>query len=100
MTGQWNLVASHGTVLFYLATHEEATIRQVAHDIDLTERRVSQIIHDLSQSDILIVERRGRRNSYRVNPHAPFENPLQEVPMGKVVSLVRDAHQRKESGQS
>lgn len=81
-------MASHGTVLFYLVAHNQATIREIAHELDLTERRVSQVIRDLSEWDMLSVEKHGRRNRYRVNPDAAFENPMRDVPMENVVQLV------------
>lgn len=91
MTTNWCLVASHGTVLFYLAAHQQATIREVASCVDLTERRVSQIIQDLADQEMLRVERRGRRNVYQINEDAPFVNPLREVSVGEVVKLIQSA---------
>ena len=91
MTTNWCLVASHGTVLFYLAAHRQATIREVASCVDLTERRVSQIIQDLADEEMLTVERHGRRNVYQINDKAPFANPLREVSVGEVVKLIQGA---------
>jgi DNA-binding transcriptional regulator GbsR (MarR family) len=82
-------MASHGTVLFYLARHHNATIREIAGATELTERRVSQIIRDLSDTEMLQVERRGRRNVYEINDDATFTNPLNDVRMGTVVDLIR-----------
>jgi hypothetical protein len=84
-------MASHGTVLFYLATHSAATIREISGAMNLTDRRVSQIIHDLADSDVLLIERRGRRNLYQVNPDATFHNPVRELRMSTVVELIRDS---------
>jgi DNA-binding MarR family transcriptional regulator len=91
MTANWRLMASHGTVLFYLVTRPDATIREIAGATELTERRVSQIIRDLSRSDVLQVHRHGRRNMYTVNDDATFATPVQDIRMGSVVSLIREA---------
>jgi hypothetical protein len=87
----WTLMASHGTVLFYLATHDDATIREVAIAAELTERRVSKIIRDLSDDRVLIVERRGRRNFYDINRDATFATPMSNVRLGTVLDLIRSA---------
>ena len=97
MTANWNLIASHGTVLFYVVSHSDATIREIASAADLTERRVTQILHDLADSDILSVERRGRRNHYQINMRAQFPNPLGEVHMGTVVRMLREAEEIRTS---
>jgi hypothetical protein len=97
MNASWSLMASHGTVLFYVVTRPDATIREIAGATDLTERRVSQIIRDLSRSRVLHVERRGRRNMYEANPTATFATPVQDVPMSSVVRLLREAAAQRDS---
>jgi len=96
MTTNWRLMASHGTVLFYLVTRPDATIREIAGATELTERRVSQIIRDLSQSDVVQVHRRGRRNMYTVNDDATFPTPMHDIRMGTVVSLIRESEAQRE----
>lgn len=95
MTSSWTLMASHGTVLFYVALHKDATIRDIADAIELTERRVSQIVRDLARTDILSVERRGRQNVYEVNPDATFEAPGSRVPMSAVLRLLQQSSQEQ-----
>ena len=46
----WSLVTSHGLVLFYIANHASATIREVAAEVGLTERRVLEILKDLEKA--------------------------------------------------
>ena len=91
MTSNWTLMASHGNVLFYILSRPSPTIREIASATELTDRRVSQIIRDLSVSEILRVHRRGRRNFYEVNPDSTFENPLGDVPMRAVERLLYEA---------
>jgi hypothetical protein len=79
MKSNWCLVASHGTVLFYLATHQDATI------------------HEVADEGLLLVEKRGRRNAYQVNLEAPFRNPLRDVPLGEVVKLFHDFEPLRET---
>ena len=84
-------MSSHGTVLFYVALNQHATIRDIASATELTERRVSQIVRDLAGTEILNVQRRGRQNVYWINMDARFETASNEVRMGAVVDLLEQA---------
>jgi hypothetical protein len=91
MAQNWTLMASHGTVLFFLAAHPEATIRQVANALSLTERRVSQIVNDLAEADMLWKEKIGRRNSYEINQEARFPEPtMAGLPLGSFVKVLME----------
>ena len=98
MAGNWTLMASHGCVLFYLAANRDSTIREAAAALDLTERRVSQIVRDLSDADLLHVRKLGRRNSYEVNGDAHFPGPLSSVPLSNFVNIIQECRQTTASG--
>ncbi|HEU0075562.1 MAG TPA: MarR family transcriptional regulator [Dehalococcoidia bacterium] len=85
----WNLMATHGIVLFYIAANPESTMRQMSESLSLTERRIAQVVRDLSEAELLNVERNGRRNSYTVNPNAGFRHPtLSHITLGKFVEVL------------
>jgi hypothetical protein len=87
---RWTLITSHGVVLLYLAAHPDATIRLIADELQLTERRVADIIHDLSADGLLVVRRQGRRNHYALSPEAHFRHPIAaKIPFKSFVSLWR-----------
>jgi DNA-binding transcriptional regulator GbsR (MarR family) len=90
MTANWQLMASHGTILVYLVNRPDATIREIANATDLTERRVSQVLRDLSDSDVISVERRGRRNVYEINQDCTLNGPGSEIRVESLVNLVKD----------
>ncbi|HEY7467389.1 MAG TPA: hypothetical protein VIB47_11925, partial [Dehalococcoidia bacterium] len=47
------------------------------------------VVRDLADGDYLSVTRNGRRNSYSVNPDAPFRHPtLSHVTLGKFVEMI------------
>ena len=71
----WTLMASHGVVLFYIAANPDSTMREMAEQLDLTERRIARIVRDLSEAGMLEIKKIGRRNSYRVNEAAHFRHP-------------------------
>jgi DNA-binding MarR family transcriptional regulator len=85
----WNLMATHGIVLFFIAANPESTMRQMSEQLSLTERRIAQVVRDLSEADLLTVKRNGRRNSYSVNPNAGFRHPtLSHITLGKFVEVL------------
>jgi len=86
----WTLVTSHGLVLLYVASHPDATIREIASAIELTERRVADIIHDLSVAEMIEVGRVGRRNHYVLTANARFRHPyMSDIPFDSFVALWR-----------
>jgi DNA-binding IclR family transcriptional regulator len=72
----WSLLSSHGMVLFMLALRPESTLRELAQQVRLTERTVHSIVQDLAAADMVRTTKRGRRNSYVVNPDAHAVHPL------------------------
>ena len=89
MSESWTLMNSHGIVLFYIAGHPETTMREMSGDLELTERRIAQIVRDLSNSELLDVKRTGRRNAYSVNRDAFFRHPtLSDITLGQFEDLL------------
>lgn len=84
----WTLVTSHGLVLLYVAMKPDATVREIASQLELTDRRVADIIRDLAKEGFMRVQRDGRRNHYTLNPDASFRHPLvANVPFNDFVSI-------------
>ena len=81
---------THGVVLFFIASSPDVTIREMSTALGLTERRISQVIRDLSDSEYITVKRVGRRNAYSVNPEANFRHPtLSHIKLGSFMSLLQ-----------
>ena len=75
MVRRWTIFTNHAAVLLYLLEHPDATIRRIADDLDLAERTVTGVLHDLRSEEYLQVERQGRHNIYRVNPEGRMRRP-------------------------
>jgi DNA-binding MarR family transcriptional regulator len=89
-TSYGGLLNSHGLVLIYVALTPEVTLRQIAENLELTERRVVDIVRDLSRTGFLKVDRVGRRNRYRLSPKASFRHPvLADVPVAQFIGMWR-----------
>jgi len=72
---RWTLLTSHGYVLCYLVSNPDATVRQVAEVIGLSERRTASILGDLEDADIVLVTRVGKRKRYEISLDATFRHP-------------------------
>jgi DNA-binding MarR family transcriptional regulator len=83
------LISTHGVVLLHIASNPGATLREMAEAVNLTERRVSQIVQDLAGEGYLTIQRVGRRSVYTINETASMRHPtLQHVKLGDVLGLL------------
>lgn len=90
-TNTWSLMETHGIVLFHIAAHPDLTMRQMSEELDLTERRISQVIKDLANADLLHVTRTGRHNTYTINSEASFRHPtLAFIKLGAFMKLLEE----------
>ena len=58
-------------------SNPDARIRDIAMAVGITERSAQGIITHLEDSGYVVVERIGRRNSYRVNSAKKFRHPVE-----------------------
>lgn len=70
----WTLLSNHGHVLLYLDAHPDATVRETAVAIGITERTTNKIISELVQADYVSRTRAGRRNRYAVRRGLPLRD--------------------------
>jgi hypothetical protein len=52
-------------------------MRDIANRVDITERAVARIIHELVDEEYLWVTKAGRRNHYEPNLQATLRHPLE-----------------------
>ena len=74
----WRFLTNHTQVLLCIARTPDVRLRDVAQEVGITERAAQRILADLVEAGYVNRERRGRRNQYRVNPHAHMRHPAQE----------------------
>jgi len=72
----WTLLSNHGLVLLSVVEKPEATTREMATDLGMTERSVQRIVSDLNSEGYVKKERAGRRNRYQVDPSKPLRHPV------------------------
>ena len=92
----WTFLSNHAHVLVCLASDPGARLRDVAARVGITERAVQGIVGDLEAAGVILRERQGRRNSYRLNLDAPLRHPLEaHRPIRALLTLVLDPAQIK-----
>ena len=82
----WTFITNHGAVLALIGQRPQITAREIALELDITERTVLRIIKDLEEAGYLTRERIGRENHYQVNLNKPLRRQDQlTVTVGEVL---------------
>jgi DeoR/GlpR family transcriptional regulator of sugar metabolism len=72
----WNFITNHGLVLLYISQKPEATTREIADAVKITERTVHRILVDLEEDGYITRTRTGRANIYGINHELALKNDL------------------------
>ena len=75
---EWALLSNHGLTLILLAVKPEATTREIASNLGITERSVQRIISDLHLASYISKDKVGRRNRYEVNIEKALHLPVKQ----------------------
>jgi predicted DNA-binding transcriptional regulator len=75
----FKFLTNHGLALLCVAEDPDMRIRDIARDLEITERAAQRIVGDLVQAGYLERARIGRRNHYVVAGHLPLSLPMQRV---------------------
>jgi DNA-binding MarR family transcriptional regulator len=85
---QWTFLSNHTHVLVCLTRDPDSTLREVAGRVGITERAVQRIVGELEDAGVLVRQREGRRNRYRLNLSVPLRHPLeQHRSIGELLAL-------------
>jgi predicted ArsR family transcriptional regulator len=72
---KWTFLSNHGHILVHIHNFPDARVIDIANAVGITERSALSILSDLESEGYIAVERIGRRNHYRINPHTFFRHP-------------------------
>jgi PAS domain-containing protein len=72
------LLSNHGHALLTIAESPDVRLREIAERIGITDRATQSIVNDLVAAGYVQRTRRGRRNTYTVDPRKPFTHPSLE----------------------
>lgn len=73
----WTFLSNHCHVLVLLYKEPFARLRDVAHDVGITERAVQRIVKDLEDAKVIVKSKQGRRNRYAINTRSRLRHPLE-----------------------
>lgn len=71
----WTFLTNHARTLIAIARNPHSRLRDIAAQIDVTERSAQAIVNDLQQAGYITRTRIGRRNHYSIDPTRPFRHP-------------------------
>lgn len=92
----WTFLSNHAHVLFCIARDPDCRVRDIADAVGITERAVQRIIGELVEEGILIRERVGRRNHYRIHGGTPLRHPMESHrTVGELIDLLSTGKRRK-----
>ena len=74
---QWTFFSNYGHVFFLICQEPDLRIRDIAKKVNITERAVQRILHDLVEEGYLTIEKEGRRNHYVANISAHLRHDLE-----------------------
>jgi DNA-binding MarR family transcriptional regulator len=87
----WTFLSNHAHVLVCLALDPDVRLREVAAEVGITERAVQGIVGDLEEAGVIVRERQGRRNTYRLKLDSPLRHRLEaHRSIRALLSLVLD----------
>ena len=73
----WTFLSNHAHVLLLLWKDPDLRMREMAEQVQITERAVQRVIHDLIEDGYVEVTKEGRRNHYTVRDDLPMRHPLE-----------------------
>jgi predicted DNA-binding transcriptional regulator len=92
-------LSNHALALLCVAADPDMRIKDIAHDLQITERSAQRIVGELVQAGYLERDRIGRRNRYALADDVPVSLPLQQRMttlgslLGALSSPERSTHQ-------
>ncbi|MFF1902990.1 helix-turn-helix transcriptional regulator [Kitasatospora sp. NPDC058218] len=89
----WTFVTNHARVLAAIARDPGVRLRDVAVEVQLTERAVQAIVTDLEQAGYLTRSRTGRRNRYRITSGTWLRHPAESgLSVAALLDLLAPSH--------
>ncbi len=87
-TPEWKFLTNYGLALLCIADDPGVRLRDIADQLDITERAAHRIVNGLVESGYIARERVGRRNSYEVRVDAPIRALERDVHLGDLLQIV------------
>ncbi len=87
----WTFLTNHAHVLLCIAENPDVRLRDVAEQVEITERATQRIVAELEGAGYLSHERIGRRNHYQVHAGLPLRHPLEDhLEIGALLGILTE----------
>jgi predicted transcriptional regulator len=87
----WTFLTNHGHVLIILSRNPGIRISELADEVGISERQVSNILKDLYDSGYVTKQREGRRNRYEISSNAPLRHQSnQDHTVSELINILGD----------
>lgn len=74
----WTFLSNYAHVLVCVARDPDATLREIANRVGVTERAVHRIVSELETAAVITIDRTGRSHHYEIDVMAPLRHPLEQ----------------------
>jgi hypothetical protein len=82
----WSFLTKHGRVLLCIARDPGVRLRDIALELEITERSAYALVGDLANAGYLVKEREGRRNRYLIQRELrPPEGDVDLPSIGEII---------------
>ena len=89
LVAPFGFLTNHGLVLLCIAHDPETRMRDIATDVQITERAAQRIVADLIDAGYVDRERVGRRNRYTVQAGLPVALPARrDVDLNSLLNVL------------
>lgn len=91
---KWTFFTNYSHVLFFLYFHPELPLKEVALAVGITERAVQRIVKNLEDSGVLIKEKIGRQNHYKVKKDFHLRHQLESHrTIGELLGFIQNSEE-------
>ena len=85
----WTFLTNHGQVLLCIARDPAVRMRDIAEQVQITERSAQKIVGDLVQEGYVERRKVGRRNEYVVHRDVPMRHQMtRDHDVGEILGLL------------
>jgi predicted transcriptional regulator len=94
----WVFLSNHAHVLLCIARNPDSRTRDIAEQVNITERAAHRIVSDLIAEGYLTRTKIGRRNRYEVNRHGHLRTPaFRHLEIGPLLDLLHTGNGARRS---
>ena len=84
----WKFLTKHGRALLCIARDPGVRLRDIASELEITERSAYAIVGDLATAGYVVKEREGRRNRYVIQTDLQLpEGSVNERTIGEILDV-------------